>query len=114
MPRTKQHRQAKARHVPDAHSPDIAGRLLLQKSANLLDLGPSAGRVVEEIAQLAAVGLDINSSLCGSRIALEHQDLMLRAAFLLYGVHHASGFVESLRCSLCSRKSEARRTAVGR
>lgn len=39
---------------------------------------------------------------------------MLRAAFLLYGVHHAGGFVESFRCPLCSRKSEARRTAVGR
>lgn len=77
-------------NVPNAHSPDIAGRLLLQKGANLLNLGPPAGRVVEQIAQLAAVWLDVNCSLGGSRIALEHQDLMLRAAFLLYGVHRAS------------------------
>jgi hypothetical protein len=85
MPRTKK------ANVPNAHSPDIAGRLLFQKSANLLNLGPAAGRVVEEIAQLAAVWFDVNCSFGGSWVALEHQDLMLWAAFLLYGVHHASG-----------------------
>lgn len=57
--------------VPNAQSPDVAGRLLLQKSANLLDLGAAAGGVEEQIAELAAVRLDINGTFGGSWIALE-------------------------------------------
>lgn len=75
--------------VPNAQPPDIAGRLLLEISTNLLNLGLATGRIVEEIAELAAVGLDVNSSLGRPGIALEHQDLVLGATFLLDGIHGA-------------------------
>lgn len=75
--------------VPNAQPPDITGRLLLEISTNLLDLGLAAGRIVEEIAELAAVGLDVDSSLGRPGIALEHQDLVLGATFLLDGIHGA-------------------------
>jgi hypothetical protein len=73
--------------IPNSHAPNIGGRLLLEEGADLLDLGLAAGGVEEEVAELAAVGLDVNSSLSGPGIALEHQDLVLGSTFLLDGVH---------------------------
>lgn len=73
--------------IPNAHAPDIGSRLLLEKGANLLDLGLAACGVEQEVAQLATVRLDIRSPLGGTRIALEHEHLVLGPAFLLYGVH---------------------------
>ena len=106
------HRSLKrANDVPNSQPPNIAGRLLLKKSTNLLDLGLATGRVVEEIAELAAVGLDVNSSLGGPGIALEDQDLVLGATFLLDGVHRADPSSALLvRVGLVAgRESEAER-----
>lgn len=77
-------------HVPDSHAPDIVGSLLLKKCANLLDLGAAAACIEEQIAQFAAVGHDIDGSLCRLGITLEHQDLMFGSALVLDGVHGAS------------------------
>lgn len=82
---------ARIHDVPNAHSPDIAGRLLLEKSTNFLNLGAAASGVEEQVAQLAAVWLDIDGALCRSRIALENQHLVLGTTFLLDGVHCACG-----------------------
>jgi hypothetical protein len=80
-------RKAGKSGIPNPHAPDIGGSLLLQKGADLLYLGLAAGSVEQEIAELAAVGLDVNGPLCGPGIALEHEDLVLGPAFLLQGVH---------------------------
>ena len=40
-------REDLSEYVPNSHTPYIAGCLLLEESANLLDLGSSAGRVKE-------------------------------------------------------------------
>jgi hypothetical protein len=77
--------------IPDAHAPDIRRCLLLQEGSYLLDLGLAAGGVKEQVAQLAAVGLDIDSSFACPRIALEHQDLVFGPTFLLYGIHCVPG-----------------------
>lgn len=77
-------------HVPDSHAPDVVGSLLLKERANLLDLGATAGGIEEEIAQLTAIGDDINRALCNPWIALEHQDLVFRPASVMDGLHGAA------------------------
>ncbi len=72
---------------PNSQAPDIAGRLLLEEGADLLDLSPAGGGIVEQVAQLARVGFDIDGSLCGPGVALEDEDLVLGAASLLDGMH---------------------------
>lgn len=52
-----------------------------------MNLGAPARRVKEQIAQLAAVRLDIDGAFLGARIALEHQHLVLGANALLKGIH---------------------------
>lgn len=79
----------RARNVPKAQAPDITGCLLLEKSANLLDLGAATGGIVQQVAELAAVRLDVDGALGGPGIALEDQDLVLGATLLLDGVHRA-------------------------
>lgn len=59
-----------------------------------MDLGASAGSIVEEVTELAAVGLDVDSTLGGPGIALENQDLVFWSTLLLYGVHRARAPVE--------------------
>jgi hypothetical protein len=54
-----------------------------------LDLGASAGSIVEEVTELAAVGLDVDGALGGPGIALENQDLVFWSTLLLDGVHRA-------------------------
>jgi hypothetical protein len=56
--------------IPYMCAPDITGRLLLQKGTNLLDLAPSRSGIVQQVAQLARIGLYINSSFSGFWIAL--------------------------------------------
>ena len=75
--------------IPDAHPPHVAGGLLLEKGANLVDLGPARGCVEEEVAELARVGLHVDGALPRARIALQDEDLVLRAAPVLDGVHGA-------------------------
>lgn len=77
----------KMRAIPDSQAPYIAGRLLLEKCTDLLNLGPAAGGVEKQVAQLAAVGLDVDSAFGDSRIALEDEDLVLGPALLLDGLH---------------------------
>lgn len=70
---------------------DIAGRLLLQETANLLDLGAARLRVKKQVAELARVRLNVDGALGGSWVALEHEHLVLRATLLLDGVHGGGG-----------------------
>jgi len=58
------------------------GVLLFQKCADLLQLVATRAGVVEQIAQLRGVGLDLLHGLLVFGIALEHQDLMLGSTFL--------------------------------
>jgi hypothetical protein len=73
--------------IPYSSPPDIAGCLLLQERSHFLDLASSSRRIVEEVAQLARIGLYVHSSFCRSWIAFQYEDLMLRTAFLSNGVH---------------------------
>lgn len=54
-----------------------------------MDLGATTCSVVEEVAELAAVGLDVDGTLGGPGIALEDQDLVFWSTLLLDGVHRA-------------------------
>lgn len=83
--------------IPDAQAPDITGGPLLEEFADLLDLSLARGGVEEQVAQLGGVGLDIDGALGGSRVALEHQDLVLGATFLLDCMH--------LGCCCCRGRS---------
>lgn len=56
-----------------------------------MDFGAARGGIEKQVAQLARIWLDINGTLVGSRVALENQDLVLRATFLLDRVHGAGG-----------------------
>lgn len=75
--------------APDTLSPNITGCLLLEKGADLLDLGTSRGGVEQQVAQLARIRLHIDSALGRPRIALQDQNLVLWATFLLDRVHGA-------------------------
>jgi hypothetical protein len=55
--------------VPNTQTPDITSCLLLQKSANLLDLGATTRSIVEKVAKLATIRLDIYSAFRGPGIA---------------------------------------------
>lgn len=71
--------------------PDVAGGLLLEEFADLVDLGLAGDEVEQQVAELARVGLDAYCCLVGARIALEHEDLVLWPALLLDGLHCADG-----------------------
>lgn len=79
--------------LPNALMPDIAGGFLLQELADLADLCLPGGGIKEQVAQLARVGLHVDSALSGPGIALEDEDLVLGPTFLLNGMHCA-GTVE--------------------
>jgi hypothetical protein len=64
-----------------------------------LDLRTAAGGIVEQVAEFAAIGLDVDSTLCGPGIALENQDLVLGSTLLLYGIHRACGSFRSVQLS---------------
>ena len=72
---------------PDAQTPDIAGRLLFQKSANLVNFGPTTAGIEKKVAELATVRLDVDGAFCGPGIALEDEDLVLGSAFLFNSLH---------------------------
>lgn len=81
------HRIVILRHVPYPRLPDIAGGALVEKVADLLQLTPPRAGVVQQVAELARIGLDLHVVLVMSRVAVEHQDLVLRPAFLPDCVH---------------------------
>lgn len=93
--------------APNSQPPHIAGGLFLEKGTNLLNLGTTARGVEEEVAELAAVGLDVNSSLGGPGIALEHENLVLGPTFLLNCVHCATGELSSLATEACLSAEQA-------
>jgi hypothetical protein len=66
---------------------DIAGRLLLQEAADLLDLCAARLNVEQQVAQLARVRLDVDGALGGSGVAFQHEDLVLRPTSLLQRIH---------------------------
>lgn len=76
--------------LPNAQSPYIASRLLLEEAANLLNFRAARRRVEEEVAELARVGLDVDGALGGPGIALQNEDLMLWPASLLNGLHRVA------------------------
>jgi hypothetical protein len=63
-------------YAPDADIPHVTGGPLFEKVADLLELASSRARIVEEVAQLARVWLQVGVVLLMTRIALEHQDLV--------------------------------------
>lgn len=71
--------------------PDIAGGLLLEELADLLDLCLAGNEVEQQVAQLARVGLHVYGGLVGARVALQHEDLVLGPTLLLDGLHCADG-----------------------
>lgn len=77
-------------NIPDPLVPHIAGGLLLEEAADLLDLCLARRRIEEQVAQLGGVGLDVNSTFRSPGIALEHKDLVLGPAFLLEGLHRSA------------------------
>lgn len=72
---------------PCANLPDVGGGALVQKVADLLQLAPAGARIVQQIAQLGRIGLDVGIVLGELGVALEHQHLMLRATGLPGGIH---------------------------
>lgn len=104
------------RDVPDTQSPGVAACLLLEKLADLLDLGAARGGIEEQVAQLTRVGFDVDGTLGGPRIALQHQHLVLGPDPLREGVH-GCGFERRLSpffSSTCPRAVDSRvPTGVG-
>lgn len=74
-------------NIPDSSMPDIAGSFLLEKGADLLDLTPARGGIVQQVAELAGIRLHIDGALGRPRIALEDENLVFRTAFLADGMH---------------------------
>lgn len=68
--------------LPYTCPPDVAGRLLLQKGADLLHLAPACGSIVKQITELTGVWLDIDGTLGGPRKAVQNEDLVFGATFL--------------------------------
>jgi hypothetical protein len=79
-------------NIPYAVLPHISGSALIQKVAHFLQLAPSRTCIIQQVAQFARIRLDICIVLLELRIALQHQDLMLRTAGLPCGVHRRRGF----------------------
>lgn len=75
------------KNVPRANLPDVCRGALVEKVAHLLQLAPSRARIVQQVAQLRRIGLDLSIVLCELGIALEHQHLMLWPTRLPRGVH---------------------------
>lgn len=73
--------------IPDATAVDVTGRLLLEKGANLLQLAPASAGIVEQIAELARVWLDLRGILLEARIALENENLVLGPAPVSERIH---------------------------
>ena len=77
--------------IPYPSFPHVPGRALVEEVADLLQLGAARAGVVEQVAQLARVGLDLDIVLLELGIALEHQHLVFRATGLACGVHRKRG-----------------------
>lgn len=60
------------RYVPDLVLIDITRGLLLQERSDLLQLTSSRACIVEQVAELARIGLDILDILLEPRIAFEN------------------------------------------
>lgn len=78
---------SKSIHLPNAQPPNIAGSSLIKEIAHLLQLTAPGARVVEQIAKLAGIGFHLHVVLHVSRIAIQHQHLVLRPASPAHGVH---------------------------
>ena len=75
-------------HASTLPAPDVDGGLALEEGANLLQLAAARGRVVEEVGQLGAVGLDVGGRVLGqTRIALQNEQLVFRPQGLAHRIH---------------------------
>jgi len=74
-------------YIPYASLPDVGRGALVQEVSHLLQLTPPCAGIVEQVAQLARVCLDIRIVFLELRIALQHQHLVLRAASLPCSIH---------------------------
>ena len=70
------------RHIPQSSLPDVAGILLLEKCADLLQLVATSTDIIEEVTQLRGIGLDLLDGLLELGIAFEDEDLVFGTAFL--------------------------------
>lgn len=82
--------------IPNAHPPNITSCFFLEELADFLYLRPPGSGIKQKVTQFTRVWLNINGSLGGVRIALEDEDLVFGATFLLYGVHCARQCASSL------------------
>lgn len=85
-----QRRVGKQLILPNSPIPYVLCRPLVQEVSDLLKLAAAGTGIVEKVAEFAGIGLDLDIvrvALLQTRIALEHQNLMLRPASLLDGVH---------------------------
>lgn len=96
------------KNVPRANLPDVCRGALVEKVAHLLQLAPSRARIVQQVAQLRRIGLDLSIVLCEFGIALEHQHLMLWPTRLPRGVH---GWL-SRRVGVGGQRGHSRRGAI--
>lgn len=78
-------------HVAYPASPYVCCSALLQKFGDFLQFASAGADVVEEVAQLARVGLDLDIILLEFGIAFQHQNLVLWATGLACGVHGHHG-----------------------
>lgn len=72
------------RCLPKSRFSDIACRSLLQECADLLKLTATRAGVVEEVTELARVGLDLCCALLVLGVAAHDQNLVLRLERLCY------------------------------
>jgi hypothetical protein len=68
--------------LPKPAHPHIAGGFLLEKGADLLELGATRAGVVKEVAELAGARLDFLDIFLELWIALENEDLVFWATLL--------------------------------
>ena len=74
-------------YIPISEIVDIVLCPLKQKVADFLKLAPAGAGIVEQVAQLTRVGLDLDIVLLVTRVAFQDQDLVLGAALLTQGMH---------------------------
>lgn len=77
--------------IPYAALPDIADGPLVEKVGDLLQLAPARAGIVEQVAELAGIWLDVGVVLLELWITLQDQDLVLGATALAHGVHRSRG-----------------------
>lgn len=81
------HSRYKYHDIPNPSLPDITRSAFVQEITHLLQLASAGARIIKEVAQLAGIGLDLNVVFVMSRVAVEHQYLMLGPASLPNRVH---------------------------